>query len=77
MGTQAQGLQVLIEAGTGPLQGFRMVGEQGQVVDITQVDVHARQGTQRVVEVIEVQVGQKLAGEVADRQATGLLLTGN
>jgi hypothetical protein len=47
--------------------GLAGVEPQAQVCQI------AGQGTQAVVDGVEVQIGEELAGEVADRQASGAL----
>ena len=76
MEPQAQGGEVCKEHLPGTTQGLRMIGKQGQIIHVAKTGPDARKGPQLVIEVVEVEIGQKLAGEVADRQAAGSLQWG-
>lgn len=57
MGPQTQGCKLLLHLAAGPAQGFGVIRKKGQIIHITQVGLHARQGTEGVVEPIEVHIG--------------------
>ena len=54
-------------------EGLQVVGEEGHIIHVAQVGGDARQVGEMVVESIEVEIGEELAGEVADGQAAGAL----
>ena len=71
MEPQAQGRQIGDQQLAGLAQGLRVIGEEGQIIHVAQTGPDARQGAEVVIEGIEVQVGQELAGEVADGRPRG------
>ena len=62
MGSQPQGRQLGLQPAAGALQWLGVVGKQGQIIHVAQLGAHARQGAERVIKRIEVQIGQELAG---------------
>ena len=74
--SQAQSRELLINHRPRLLKGLAAGGEQGEVVDIAQVGADAVETTHPVIKAIEMEIGEELAGEVADRQATGPLQGG-
>ena len=73
MKSQAQGVQLSAQHRQGVAQRLGVISEQGQIIHIAQVGTHPRQASQVMVDGVEVEIGQELAGEVADRQAPGPL----
>ena len=53
------------------LQNRPLVVEQGEVVDVADVAARLQDFFAEVIEAVEVDVGEKLAGQVADRQPAG------
>jgi len=49
------------------------IRKESQIIHIAQAHPHSREAAQLMVKTIKVEVGQKLAGEVADGQAPGTL----
>ncbi len=76
MEPQQQGGEIGDQQRTGTSQRLRVVGEQGQIIHVPPRSPDAGQGTEAVIEGIEVEIGQELAGEVADRQTAGTLQRG-
>ena len=67
---QTQCSQILLNSQLGPLQMFGVICEQGAIIDITKIGTNPRKRSNRMIEIIEMKIGQILAGEVADRQAS-------
>ena len=65
---QTQGRQLLLDSQSSPLKGFRVIGKQGAIIHIAQISPNPRHGSNGVVERIEVEIREILAGEVSDRQ---------
>ena len=65
---QAQFGQFGLQHHQGLSQGLGPVGEQGQIIHVAQAGPDAGQHAQAVIDGVEVEIGQKLAGEVADWQ---------
>ena len=65
---QPQTCQILAEHHQSLEQGLGTIGEQGQIIHVAQAAPDAGECKEVVVDGVEVQIGQKLAGEVADRQ---------
>ena len=76
MGTQTQRRQLGIQPEAGTVQGLGVIGEQGEIIHIAQVGAHTGQGAEGVIDGVEVQVGEKLTGEIADRQTARSLQRG-
>ena len=49
-------------------QDLRVIVEQGEVVDVPNVAPHPQHLRAEMIEAIEVDVGEELAGQIADRQ---------
>ena len=68
MQAQAQFSQVCLQRYEGLSKGLRAIGEKGQIIHVAQTGPDAGQGTEAVIDGVEVQIRQKLAGEIADGQ---------
>jgi len=73
MQAEPPALEELVDPGAPLTQHGRVVVEQGKIVDIAHVGRTEHLGHE-VVEPVEVEVGEELAGQIADRKATAPLV---
>ena len=50
---------------------FAVIAEEGEVIDVANVVGGIEGFADEVIELIEIQIGEELAGEVADRKSFG------
>ena len=69
MDFQPQTGQVLFDGDSGCGQEGWVIGEQGEIIDIAEILLGWELFGDEVIEAVEVDIGEKLAGEVADGQS--------
>jgi hypothetical protein len=71
MQAQAQGGEVSLDSKAGIGQKDPIAREQGKIIDKPEVLLGVQGLFDEVIEPIEVDIGEKLAGEIADRETSG------
>ncbi len=76
MQTQAQPRQLRFDHHPGLAERFGGISQESEIIHVAQIGRDAGQSGDGVIEAIEVEVGEELAGEVADRKAAWALQGG-